>query len=110
MLTEADTCRTQVLPKLYAAGWNDDRIREQHAFTSGRIVVAGSKATRRPGKRAVAFQVCWKLWSSRGNACQDPTRKPRILYLAERTFQTETAAELDALLPALLDRAFKGCL
>jgi hypothetical protein len=24
MISEADTCRKYVLPKLYAAGWNDD--------------------------------------------------------------------------------------
>lgn len=27
---------------------------------------------------------------------------------AARTFQTETAAEFDAMLPAILDKAFKG--
>jgi type I restriction enzyme, R subunit len=52
MLTEADTCRTYVLPKLYAAGWADDQISEQKSFTNGRIVVAGSRPTRRPQKRA----------------------------------------------------------
>src|SRR5579884_1569328 len=51
-LTEADTCRRYVLPKLYAAGWNDDQIIEQRSFTDGRIVVAGKKAIRRPQKRA----------------------------------------------------------
>jgi type I restriction enzyme, R subunit len=50
-LTEADTCRRYVLPKLYAAGWNDDQISEQKSFTDGRIVVAGSKVKRRPQKR-----------------------------------------------------------
>ncbi len=29
MLTEADTCRKYVLPKLYAAGWTDDQISER---------------------------------------------------------------------------------
>lgn len=38
------------------------------------------------GKTVVAFQICWKLWSSKWNAKGDPTRKPRILYLADRTF------------------------
>ena len=52
VLTEADTCRKYVLPKLYAAGWSDDHITEQKTFTDGRIVVAGSKTTRRPQKRA----------------------------------------------------------
>ena len=52
MITEADTCRKYVLPKLYAAGWNDDQINEQKSFTDGRIVVVGDKARRRPSKRA----------------------------------------------------------
>ena len=223
MSTEADTCRKFVLPKLYAAGWNDDEIGEQRSFTDGRIVVAGKMAWRRPKKRAdyllrfrhslplaiveakashktaaaglqqakdyaqildlkfayatngheiiefdfltgkestieafpspdalwnrlqahtglkadqqqsiltppnlttgkepryyqqiainrtlqaiaagkrrvlltmatgtgktvVAFQICWKLWTSKWNAKGDPTRKPRILYLADRNF------------------------
>jgi type I restriction enzyme R subunit len=51
-LTEADTCRKYVLPKLYAAGWDDERINEQRTFTDGRIVLAGSKHSRRPQKRA----------------------------------------------------------
>ncbi len=51
-LTEADTCRKYVLPKLYAAGWTDDQISEQKTFTDGRIVVAGIKVRRRPQKRA----------------------------------------------------------
>ncbi|MDR3357786.1 MAG: DEAD/DEAH box helicase family protein [Desulfovibrio sp.] len=38
------------------------------------------------GKTLVAFQICWKLWSSRWNLKNDPARKPRILYLADRTF------------------------
>ncbi len=50
--TEADTCRQYVLPKLYAAGWDDDRISEQRTFTDGRIVVTGRLTRRRPGKRA----------------------------------------------------------
>lgn len=226
MANEADTCRTYVVPKLQAAGWDDDpySIIEQRAFTDGRIVTHGETAKRRRGKRAdyilryrrdfpiavveakadykqsadglqqakdyaeildlkfaystngsgivefdyitgvereitefptptelwerlktegklpvasnihpllapanlttgkepryyqqiaiqralneilhgqrrvlltmatgtgktvVAFQLCWKLWSSKWNAKGDPTRKPRILYLADRNF------------------------
>jgi hypothetical protein len=29
MPTEADTCRTYVLPKLYRADWKDDQLRKQ---------------------------------------------------------------------------------
>ena len=52
MPTEADTCRQHVLPKLYAAGWDDGRILEQRTFTDGRIVVAGNRPRRRKQKRA----------------------------------------------------------
>lgn len=224
MLSEADTSRTLILPRLYAAGWTDEQLAEQRAFTAGRIIVRGNTSIRRPGKRAdyllrytrdlwlavveakaadrdaseglqqakdyavtlglkfayatnghqiieadlmtglernvaefpspeelwgrlraaekltndpvatrfltsfnlttgktphyyqriaiervmrailggqrrvlvtmatgtgktvVAFQICWKLWSSKWNAKGDPTRKPRILYLADRNF------------------------
>jgi type I restriction enzyme, R subunit len=52
VITEADTCRKYILPKLYAAGWNDDQISEQKSFTDGRILVVGNKARRWPCKRA----------------------------------------------------------
>jgi len=51
-LSEADTCRRYVVPALHSAGWDDERIAEQRTFTDGRIMVAGSKVHRRPGKRA----------------------------------------------------------
>jgi type I restriction enzyme, R subunit len=51
-LTEADTCRKYVLPKLYASGWSDEHISEQRTFTDGRIVVAGNRTIRRTQKRA----------------------------------------------------------
>jgi type I restriction enzyme, R subunit len=35
------------------------------------------------GKTIVAFQICWKLWSSRWNRTGE-YRKPRILFLADR--------------------------
>src|SRR5437899_2504956 len=54
MSTEADTCRKFVVPKLQAAGWDNDphSIAEQRWFTSGRILVRGNHAERRKGKRA----------------------------------------------------------
>jgi type I restriction enzyme R subunit len=52
VITEADTCRKYVLPKLYAAGWSDDQISEQKTFTDGRILVAGNTVRRLPQKRA----------------------------------------------------------
>ena len=54
MLTEADTCRTLITPKLQAADWEQEphSIAEQRYFTDGRIVVHGNRAVRRKGKRA----------------------------------------------------------
>ncbi|MBI5485835.1 MAG: DEAD/DEAH box helicase family protein [Deltaproteobacteria bacterium] len=53
-MNEADTCRKYVVPKLQAAGWDNEphRICEQVTFTDGRIVPVGRKARRRAGKRA----------------------------------------------------------
>ncbi|MCR4411661.1 MAG: DEAD/DEAH box helicase family protein [Thermoguttaceae bacterium] len=54
MPNEADTCRRYVVPRLQAAGWDNEphRINEQVTFTDGRIIVAGRRGRRRPGKRA----------------------------------------------------------
>lgn len=51
--TEADTCRKYVLPKLYAAGWDDDRISEQRTITPGRLILMQgvSIPPRKKGKR-----------------------------------------------------------
>jgi type I restriction enzyme, R subunit len=60
-LSEADTCRVHVTPKLQAAGWDREPhlIREQRTFTDGRIIVAGDRARRRPGKRA-DYLLCYR--------------------------------------------------
>ena len=52
-LTEADTCRTYVVPRLHAAGWEDETISEQLVLTPGRIVPLGEqKHLRKEGSRA----------------------------------------------------------
>ncbi len=50
-MSEADTCRKYILPKLYQAGWQDETIAEQLVLTPGRIVPLGGQHTRRPGLR-----------------------------------------------------------
>lgn len=42
-MSEADTCRQYIVPKLYAAGWDDEHIREQLPITDGRIIPLGQK-------------------------------------------------------------------
>ena len=53
-MNEADTCRKYVVPKLQAAGWENEphSLTEQKAFTDGRIVVVGNRARRQAQKRA----------------------------------------------------------
>ncbi len=50
--SEADTCRKEVTPKLYDAGWSDDQILEQRTFTDGQIIVIGKVARRAKPKKA----------------------------------------------------------
>jgi type I restriction enzyme R subunit len=49
--SEADTCRKDVLPKLYSSDWTDEQILEQRTFTDGKIIVIGRKAKRKKAKR-----------------------------------------------------------
>jgi type I restriction enzyme R subunit len=55
------------------------------------------------GKTAIAFQIAWKLFQSRWNLSSEPTRRPRVLFLADRNtladqaFNAFGAFEADAL-------------
>ena len=53
-LTEADTCRRFVVPKLQGAGWDDPphAINEQQTFTDGRVIFVRGEARRGRQKRA----------------------------------------------------------
>lgn len=57
--------------------------RSVQAILQGRRRVLLTMATG-TGKTLVAFQICWKLWSSRWNRTGD-YRRPRVLYLADRS-------------------------
>ena len=43
------------------------------------------------GKTAVAFQIAWKLFQSRWNLKRDGSRRPRILFLADRNILADQA-------------------
>jgi len=43
------------------------------------------------GKTFIAFQVAWKLFQSRWNLNGEPTRRPRILFLADRNILANQA-------------------
>jgi type I restriction enzyme, R subunit len=43
------------------------------------------------GKTFIAFQIAWKLFHSRWNLSREPTRRPRILFLADRNLLANQA-------------------
>jgi type I restriction enzyme R subunit len=43
------------------------------------------------GKTFIAFQLAWKLFQSRWNIGRQPTRRPRILFLADRNILADQA-------------------
>ncbi len=43
------------------------------------------------GKTFIAFQIAWKLYHSRWNLSGEPTRRPRILFLADRNLLANQA-------------------
>lgn len=43
------------------------------------------------GKTGIAFQLCWKLFHAKWNLSGEPTRRPRILFLADRNILANQA-------------------
>jgi len=60
------------------------------AITEGRDRILLTMATG-TGKTFVAFQLTWKLFQSRWNLSRQPTRRPRILFLADRNILANQA-------------------
>jgi type I restriction enzyme R subunit len=58
-----------------------DRTLEAIAAGRTRILLTLATGT---GKTFIAFQLAWKLFQSRWNLTHEPTRRPRILFLADR--------------------------
>ena len=64
------------------------------AIVSGKSRVLITMATG-TGKTTVAFQICWKLWSSKWNRKDEPNQRPRILYLADRNILIDDPKKKD---------------
>ncbi len=60
------------------------------AIVQGRDRILLTMATG-TGKTLVAFQLTWKLFQSRWNLSRQPTRRPRILFLADRNILANQA-------------------
>lgn len=74
--------------------YQDATIRKVvEAILSGKPRVLATLATG-TGKTNVAFQVCWKLWSSGWNR-KGEYRKPKILFLADRNILVDDPKDKD---------------
>ena len=60
------------------------------AIAEGRSRVLLTLATG-TGKTFIAFQIAWKLFHSRWSLTGEPTRRPRILFLADRNILADQA-------------------
>jgi type I restriction enzyme R subunit len=60
------------------------------AIADGRQRILLTLATG-TGKTFIAFQIAWKLFHSRWNLGGEPTRRPRILFLADRNILADQA-------------------
>jgi type I restriction enzyme R subunit len=65
-----------------------DRVLEAIAKGRKRILLTLATGT---GKTFIAFQIAWKLFHSRWNLSGEPTRRPRILFLADRNILADQA-------------------
>ena len=64
------------------------RALEAIASAHNRILLTLATGT---GKTSIAFQILWKLFQARWNLSGEPTRRPRILFLADRNTLADQA-------------------
>ncbi len=65
-----------------------ERVMEAIAENKSRILLTLATGT---GKTFIAFQIAWKLFHARWNLSGQPTRRPRILFLADRNILANQA-------------------
>lgn len=65
-----------------------NRTLEALAQNKDRILLTLATGT---GKTAIAFQIAWKLFQTRWNLKRDGSRRPRILFLADRNILADQA-------------------
>jgi type I restriction enzyme R subunit len=65
-----------------------ERVMEAIAENRPKILITLATGT---GKTFIAFQIAWKLFHSRWNLSREPSRRPRILFLADRNILANQA-------------------
>ena len=75
-------------PSRYYQDISVERVMEAIANNDQRILLTLATGT---GKTFIAFQIAWKLFHSRWNLSREPSRRPRILFLADRNILANQA-------------------
>jgi type I restriction enzyme R subunit len=65
-----------------------ERVLDAISAGKNRILLTLATGT---GKTFIAFQIAWKLFHSRWNLSREPSRRPRILFLADRNILANQA-------------------
>ncbi|HNA87518.1 MAG TPA: DEAD/DEAH box helicase family protein, partial [Nitrospira sp.] len=65
-----------------------ERVMSAIAAGKSRVLLTLATGT---GKTFIAFQIAWKLFHSRWNLSREPSRRPRILFLADRNILADQA-------------------
>jgi type I restriction enzyme R subunit len=65
-----------------------EQVLERIQKKQNRILLTLATGT---GKTSIAFQIAWKLFQTRWNLSVEPTRRPRILFLADRNYLANQA-------------------
>ena len=65
-----------------------ERVLDAISAGKNRILLTLATGT---GKTFIAFQIAWKLFHSRWNLTREPSRRPRILFLADRNILANQA-------------------
>ncbi len=65
-----------------------DKVMQAIAANKNRILLTLATGT---GKTFIAFQIAWKLFQTRWNLKRDGSRRPRILFLADRNILADQA-------------------
>jgi len=73
-----------------------ERVMGAIAADKRRILLTLATGT---GKTFIAFQVAWKLFHSRWNLSREPSRRPRILFLADRNILANQAYNVFSAFP-----------
>lgn len=89
--------RFNQVPLEYVSGTKEARYYQEIAVNHAMTAIAEDKQrilltlATGTGKTFVAFQIAWKLFQSRWNIYRDGSRRPRILFLADRNFLANQA-------------------